>query len=167
MISSVSILEVDRGRAEVRVAELALDHGERHTLAGELDGARVAQLVRGESAPHAGLGGEPPELDAHARTRPRPPARRPSMMQNSGPTGSSTRATSHGRSCAQPQASIPISRRRPALPWRTSSDPRRRLRSRSPSASASCTRSPPRQSTTINAQPEAVAIVAGPAHHRD
>ena len=30
------------------------------------------------------------------------------MTQNSGPTGSSTRAASQGRSCSQPQASIPI-----------------------------------------------------------
>jgi hypothetical protein len=47
---------------------------------------------------------------------------------------------------------MPISRRRPPLPWRTSSDPRRGSRSRSPSASASWTRSPGRQSTTINAR---------------
>ena len=31
------------------------------------------------------------------------------MMQNSGPTGSSSRAFSHGRSCSQPHPSIPIS----------------------------------------------------------
>jgi hypothetical protein len=47
---------------------------------------------------------------------------------------------------------MPISRRRPPLPWRTSSDPRRGSRPRSPSASASWTRSPARQSTTINAR---------------
>jgi hypothetical protein len=35
------------------------------------------------------------------------------MMQNSGPTGSSTRAVSHGRSCSQPYSSMPTSRRRP------------------------------------------------------
>jgi len=35
------------------------------------------------------------------------------MMQNSGPTGSSARALSHGRSCSQPHSSIPTSRRRP------------------------------------------------------
>jgi hypothetical protein len=33
------------------VAELALDHVERHALASELDGTRVAQLVRSEAAP--------------------------------------------------------------------------------------------------------------------
>ena len=57
---------------------------------------------------------------------------------------------------------MPISRRRPPLPLRTSSDPRRGSRSRSPSASASWMRSPPRQSTTISARSlNAVAIVAG------
>ena len=76
MISSVSMpLQVDRGRAEVGVAELALDDVERHALAGELDRVGVAQLVRREPAPHARLGGEPAELDAHAGARPRPPAR--------------------------------------------------------------------------------------------
>jgi hypothetical protein len=33
------------------VAELALDHVERHALASELDDMRVAQLVRREAAP--------------------------------------------------------------------------------------------------------------------
>jgi hypothetical protein len=41
----------DRGRAEIGVAELALDHVERHALARELDGMRVAQLVRRGAAP--------------------------------------------------------------------------------------------------------------------
>ena len=47
---------------------------------------------------------------------------------------------------------MPISRRRPPFPWRTSSDPRRASRSRSESASASWTRSPARQSTTTIAR---------------
>ena len=73
---SVDALEIDRGRAEVGVAELALDHVERHALAGELDGMGVAQLVRREAPPDTRLGGEPAELDAHVRARPRPPASR-------------------------------------------------------------------------------------------
>ncbi len=73
-----------------------------------------------------------------------------------------------GASCSQPQASIPISRRRPPLPWRTSSDPRRGSRSGSASESASWMRSPPRQSTTINARTRAaVTVVVGLAHHGD
>jgi hypothetical protein len=47
---------------------------------------------------------------------------------------------------------MPISRRRPPFPWRTSSDPRRAARSRSESASASWTRSPARRSTTTIAR---------------
>jgi hypothetical protein len=66
----------------------------------------------------------------------------PSMTQNSGPTGRSTRAASHGRSCSNAHVSIPISRRRPPLPLRTSSEPRRASRSRSPSTSASWMRRP-------------------------
>jgi hypothetical protein len=40
MISSVDPLQVDRRRAEVRVAELALDDVERQALAGQLEGRR-------------------------------------------------------------------------------------------------------------------------------
>jgi hypothetical protein len=39
----VDALEVDRGRAEVRVAELPLDDVDRHTLAGELERMRVTR----------------------------------------------------------------------------------------------------------------------------
>jgi hypothetical protein len=54
------------------VAELALDHVERHALAGELDGVGVAQLVRRKAAPDTRLGGEPAEFDAYVGTRPGP-----------------------------------------------------------------------------------------------
>ena len=58
MISVLSIaLQVDRGDAEVGVAELALDDDQRHALAGHLDGGRVAQLVRRKASPHAGFTG--------------------------------------------------------------------------------------------------------------
>jgi len=58
------------------VAELALNDVERHTLAGELERVCVAQLMRREPAPDAGLGGEAPELAAYGSARPRPPAGR-------------------------------------------------------------------------------------------
>jgi hypothetical protein len=58
------------------VAELALDDVERHALACELDGVRVAQLVRCEAAPDPRLRGEPAELDADVGARPEPAARR-------------------------------------------------------------------------------------------
>ena len=51
----VDALQVDAGRAEVGVTELALDHVERDALAGELDGVGVAQLVRREAAPDLSL----------------------------------------------------------------------------------------------------------------
>jgi hypothetical protein len=47
------------------VAELPLDDVQRHALAGQLDGVRVAQLVWGEAPPDAGAGGESAELGAN------------------------------------------------------------------------------------------------------
>jgi hypothetical protein len=47
-------LEVDRGYAEVAVAELALDDDQRDTLAGHLDGMRVAELMRCEAPANSG-----------------------------------------------------------------------------------------------------------------
>jgi hypothetical protein len=93
-------LEADRGDAEVAVAELALDHHQRHAIARHLDGVRVAELV----------GREPARTPAAAPVR-RSPARtavldhsRPlvsrSMTQNSGPTG--TRAGGPAMAAAAP-----------------------------------------------------------------
>jgi hypothetical protein len=77
MISALSDpLQVHAGDAEVSVAELALDHVQRHALAGELDGVGVAQLVRRKAAPDTRVGGEPAELNARVGARPRPPAGR-------------------------------------------------------------------------------------------
>jgi hypothetical protein len=47
----VDSLEIDAGGAEVGMAELALDDVQRHALAGQLEGVRVAQLVRRKPAP--------------------------------------------------------------------------------------------------------------------
>jgi hypothetical protein len=60
----VDPLQVDRRRAEVGVAQLALDDVQRDALTGELERVRVAQLMRREAAPDARLGREPPELAA-------------------------------------------------------------------------------------------------------
>jgi len=61
-VSMISVLSmpcrIDRGDAEVGVAELALDDDQRHALAGHLDGVRVAQLVRRKASPYAGLAGD-------------------------------------------------------------------------------------------------------------
>jgi hypothetical protein len=40
------------------MAELALDHVQRHALARQLDGVGVTELVRSEAPAHAGLAGE-------------------------------------------------------------------------------------------------------------
>ena len=66
----VDSLQVDRGRAEVGVPELALDDVERDALAGELKRVRVAQLVRREPTPDACLRCEPAELGADRGARP-------------------------------------------------------------------------------------------------
>jgi hypothetical protein len=70
MIGVVDALEVDRGDAEVGVAELALDDDQRHALAGHLDGVRVAQLVWRKASPHAGLAGDAAQLSAGGGGRP-------------------------------------------------------------------------------------------------
>jgi hypothetical protein len=60
----VDALQIDAGRAEVGVTELALDDVERHPFTGELNGVGVAQLMGARKpAPDARLGGKPAELD--------------------------------------------------------------------------------------------------------
>src|SRR5687767_8747286 len=71
----VDALEVDRGDAEVGVAELALDDDQRHALAGHLDGVGVAELMWREASPHAGLAGDASQLRAGGGGRPGPPPR--------------------------------------------------------------------------------------------
>jgi hypothetical protein len=74
------------------MAELALDDDQRHALVGHFDGMGVAQLMRRKAPPHATPRGvlrrsaRAAALD-HGRHRVAP-----MMTQNSGPTGSSTRA---------------------------------------------------------------------------
>jgi hypothetical protein len=50
----VDALEIDTGDAEVAVADLALNDDQRHPSAGQLDGVRVAKLVRRKAAANAG-----------------------------------------------------------------------------------------------------------------
>jgi hypothetical protein len=58
------------------MAELALDHDQRHAFARHLDGVGVAQLVRREAAPNPGRGGRAPQLRACRSGRPVAAARR-------------------------------------------------------------------------------------------
>jgi hypothetical protein len=57
------------------VAELALDHDQRHALARHLDRVRVPQLVRREAPSHARLARHVAQLRARRGGRPGPPAR--------------------------------------------------------------------------------------------
>ena len=164
----VDALEIDAGDAEVGVSELALDHVERDPFAGHLDGMSVTQLMRREAAAYSGVRRESAKVARTAAGAHGRPRVGPAITQNSAPTGSSTRASSQGRSCSQPHGSMPISRRRPPLPRRTRIDPRAGSRSLSASASASLILRPARQSTTISARVRAPkTLVAGVAHDRD
>ena len=58
------------------MAELALDHVQRHALAGELDGVGVAPLMRRKAPPDTRLHSEPAEFDADPGARPGPAASR-------------------------------------------------------------------------------------------
>jgi hypothetical protein len=161
----IDALQVNARGAEIRVPELALDDVQRHALARELVRVRVAQLMRREAAPDASLGREPPEL-ARTAARPRSPAGRSVDDAEQRPDRQFARGSSHGRSCSQPQSSIPTSRRRPPFPWRTSTDPRRASRSCSASASASWMRPAP-EHNQHRAQPPSVPVLGGVAHHGD
>jgi hypothetical protein len=45
-------MEVDRRDTQVGVAELPLDHDERHALASQLYCVGMAELMRREASPH-------------------------------------------------------------------------------------------------------------------
>jgi hypothetical protein len=60
----VDALQVDGRDTEVAVAELALDHDERHALVSHLDGVCVSKLMRGEPPAHSSGGRRPPKLGA-------------------------------------------------------------------------------------------------------
>jgi hypothetical protein len=107
---------------KMRVAKLAPELRQRDRLVQQLDVVRVAQLVRREPPTDSCPERETVKLDprrAHAR-----PQVGPSITQNSGPTGSSARSGTHGPIAAQPQASMPTSRRRSFLPCRMRIEPR-------------------------------------------
>src|SRR5215211_723798 len=73
----VDALEVDRGDAEVGVAELALDDDQRHAFACHLDRVGVAELVWSEAPAHTSPGRGASELRSCRRGRPGSAARRP------------------------------------------------------------------------------------------
>jgi hypothetical protein len=66
----VDALEVDRGDAEVAVAQLPLDDDERYAFASHLDGVGVPQLMRGESSADPRCDGCAPQLCSSGGGRP-------------------------------------------------------------------------------------------------
>src|SRR4051794_907827 len=115
----VDALQVDRGDAEVAVAEFALDDVERHAFVSEFDAVGVAELVRGKAPAYTGTGGESAQHRASRRGLPGAPAGGAVDDAEQGPTGMVRRTVSQGSSCSKPQSSMPTSRRRPPLPRRT------------------------------------------------
>ena len=130
--------------------ELSLDHDQRDPLARHLDRVRMPELMRREPAPNTRLLRAArcswQRIPAGAHGRPRVGPRR---TQNSTPGGRVRVTWSHGSRCAQPQRSIPTSRRLSPFPCRMRTAPRSGSRSVSLSESASLIRSPARHSITI------------------
>jgi hypothetical protein len=164
----VDPLQVGGRDAEVGMPQLALDDVERDAFVGEFDrgawrswwGAKRRRTPAFEATRRSWA-----RAESLAQGRPRV---RPSTTHSSGPTGSAMRSSSQGRRCSQRHGSMPTSRRRPPLPWRTSTDPVPGSRSRSVRASASLMRSPARQSNTTSARIRAPwTSVAGLAHDSD
>jgi hypothetical protein len=73
----VNALQVAAGDPEVAVAELALNHDQWYAFARQLDGVRVAKLVRRKATPNAGGDRGVAQVGAGGGVRPLAPARRP------------------------------------------------------------------------------------------
>jgi hypothetical protein len=71
----VDPLEVDRGDAEVAVAELALDDHEWHAFASHFDGVGVPQLMWSEPSTDTCCDGHAPQLRSGGGGRPLATAR--------------------------------------------------------------------------------------------
>jgi hypothetical protein len=98
------------------VAELALNHVQRHALAGHLDSMCVAKLVRGEAAADAGLRSDAAELVASGGRCPGSSARLAVDDAEQRPYRHLDPAGEPGPELLEPQLSIPTSRRLPPLP---------------------------------------------------
>jgi hypothetical protein len=117
----------------------------------------------------------PPWSPDHGRPRVGPP-----MMQNTGPTGRSARALSHGRRCSQHHSSMPTSRRRPPFPLQTGCPPEhrpapqtaggraerapRRARGRSPARGATHERKGPLVAVADGGDNPSSSLAIGPNH---
>jgi hypothetical protein len=167
-LGAVDALEVDRGDAEVGVPELALDYQQRDAFAGHLDRVRVSQWCGAKRRRTPAVAAVAPScaraaLADHAR-----PQVGPLRMQNSGPTGSSTRSLQprldvlpgpivHSNLTTAP-ALTAAHEHRATPPVEVGFAQRERFVDAQPA----------RQSTTISPQqPPAVITVAGLAHDSD
>ena len=70
-LRGVDALQIDRGHAQVRVAELALDYVQRHAFSCHLDRVCVSELMRCEAAANASLRSENAKALADGTTRTR------------------------------------------------------------------------------------------------
>jgi hypothetical protein len=122
-LGGVDALQVDGSDAEVAVAELTLDDHERHAFARHLHGVGVAELVGREAAAHAGRGAAQLRAGGCGRPRSAPGGAVDDAEQR--PDRKLEAKLEPGWSSCEPQSSMPTSRRRPPLPRRTSSEPRR------------------------------------------
>jgi hypothetical protein len=69
-LAVIDSLQIDRGNPEIRVAELPLDHVERHAFSSHLNSVRVPKLMRREATTHAGSDRELAGGFANSRGRP-------------------------------------------------------------------------------------------------
>jgi hypothetical protein len=128
------------------VAELARGDDQRHASAGDLDG--VAELVMREATAQPAAAAVR-HRSVRAAALVVQTVRRAVDDAEQRTNRELAPQASQGSSCSHPHASIATSRRRPPVPRRTNSEPRRRSRSASVSASASRMRSPASHKTTI------------------
>src|SRR5215211_5099496 len=95
-------------------------------LVGEFDGVGVAQPVGREASPHTGLRGDAPQLGAGGVTGPGPSTGRTvDHAQQRTDRHPDPQLEPRAELLPSPTGPCPTSRRRPPLPWRTSTDPGR------------------------------------------
>jgi hypothetical protein len=132
------------------MAELALNDDQRDALAWHLDGVGLTELVRSEAPPDTSTHRCVAQLLSGGGLRPGAAAGRSGQDAEQRVDGQLDRDVQPLLELFPGPVVMPTSRRRPSLPRRTRSAPRRASRSASLSASASWMRNAARQSTTIS-----------------
>ena len=155
LIGGFLVLRVGRtalyaGRDGVRIANVWSTHV-LGPLVCHLDRVGVPELVWCEASPHSRCRCCSAELLASGGLLPVPTRSGPVNDTQQRANGSWRRMSIHDSSWDHAQRSMPTSRRRPPLPWRTSTAPRAGSRSVSARSSASPIRRPARHRITISA----------------